>query len=255
MQFSKLDNIVRGILLNKQYTLHWYLQVLKYCTDCLRELNADDLQIINSVVLTLNSYKAATIPADMMDWVRVGVENGPYVKPLTQIEGYNRTLNYDVNGNPQPWPQVQAGLSDLAYFGVPYLTYYVNSYNSRGENVGGLYGFRSDGTPFTFQMMKERNEIQFDTALGFDKIVLDYISDGRSATAASMIPAYAEKTIEDYCDWQLDEHNRSVSDTSKERKYLKYVGSRTGLRSRMESLTTDDIMQIFRGNYTATVRT
>lgn len=255
MQYSKLDYIVKGFLLNRGYTLHWYVQFLKYASDCLRELSMDDLKIVNNAVLTLNSYSAATIPADCLDWIAVGVRNGQYVKPLTQVSGFNRNYNYDANGNPQSYPSIIEGASDLAYFGVPYLTYYVNSYNSRGENIGGLYGFRTDGAPFIYEVIKERNEIQFDPSLGFDKVVLTYISDGRTSSAASMIDKYAEKTIEDWIDWQHAEHNRTIPSGEKERKFNKYVGSRTVLRAREDNLSVDDIMTIWRNNYTATVKT
>src|SRR5579859_106848 len=255
MKYSKLDFIVRGFLFNKGYTMHRYAQCLKYASDCLRELAMDDLKIINNAVLPLNNYSAVKIPADSMDIIGVGVENGQYVKPLTKVEGFNRNYNYDQNGNQKPFPQVSEGVSDLAYFGVPYLTFYVNSYNSRGENIGGLYGFRTDGSPFIYEVMKERNEIQFDPGLGYTRVVLTYISDGRSNSAASMIDTYAEKTIEDYMDWQLHEHNRSVSDTTRQRKMDLYVGSRTILRGRESDLTTEDIMALFRNNYNAAPKT
>lgn len=255
MNYSKLGPFVKGFLINKQYTLHWFMQCIKYASDCLAILSADDLQIINSAVLTPNAHKAIAIPDDCIDWIRVGIENGQYVKPLTQTDGFNRTLNYDSAGNAQPWPEVEEGINTVAYFGIPYLTYYVNSYNSRGENIGGLYGFRTDGSPYIFQVMEERNEIQLDSSLAFSKIVLDYISDGRSATAASRIPVYAEPVLRNYMDWQLDENNRSVPSGEKERKFNKYVGSRVVLRGQKNPLGADDIMAIFRNNYTATVKT
>lgn len=255
MYYSTADQITKSILMNKKYSIHWYLEVLKYVSDCLRELSADDLKIVNSVWLTLTSYKAAPIPPDFMDYIRIGVPNGEYVKPMTQNEGYNRTYNYDPNGNPQLWPQVPNGGQDLTVFGIPFLTYYVNMYNSRGENVGGLYGYRTDGSPFTFDIIAERNEIQFDSALECDRIVMDYLSDGRSASAATKIITYAEKTIEDYCDWQLDENSRSVPETTKERKFNKYVGSRTVLRGRLNDLTTNDYISIYRNTYSAAPKT
>jgi hypothetical protein len=255
MQYSKLDYIVKGFLLNRGYTLHWYVQFLKYASDCLRELSMDDLKIVNTVVLTLNQYYAVTIPSDCLDWIAVGLENGQYIKPLTQVDTLNRAYNYDSNGNPKPYPQTLEGVSDLAFFGVPYLTWYINSYNSRGENIGGIYGFRTDGAPYIYQVMKERNEIQFDSSFPCKRVVLTYVSDGRSSTAASMVDTYAEKTIEDWMDWQHAEHNRTIPSGEKERKFNKYVGSRTVLRGREDNLSVDDITAIWRNNYTATVKT
>jgi len=255
MNYSKLGSIVKGFLINKGYTLHWYVQCLKYASDCLAILSADDLQIINSIVLTPTPYNALKIPDDCIDWIRLGIENGQYVKPLVQTNGFNRTLNYDGNGNPQPWPQLEEGINTVAYFGIPYLTYYVNSYNSRGENIGGLYGFRTDGSPYIFQVIEERNEIQLDSALAYSKYVLDYLSDGRSSTAASRIPVYAEPVLRAYMDWQLDENNRSVPSGEKNRKFNFYASSRVILRGEKNDMTKADIMAVFRNNYNATIKT
>lgn len=255
MQYSTADQIVKSILMNKKYSIHWYVEVLKYLSDCVGELAMDDLKIVNSTWLNLTSYKAAPIPNDFLDYIRIGVPNGEYVKPMTQNEGYNRLNNYDPSGNKQPWPQVPNGGQDLTIFGIPFLTYYTTMYNSRGENVGGMYGYRTDGSPFTFEIIAERNEIQFDSALECDKIVMDYLSDGRSASAASKIITYAENTIRDYVYWQLDEHNRSVSDSRKQRLFNKYVGSRTVLRGRLNDLTTNDYLGIYRNTYNAAPKT
>lgn len=249
MKYSNLDAIVKSVLMNRGYSIHWYLPVLKFASDCIRELAMDDMKIVNSVVLTLTAYQAAPIPTDYLDFIRIGVQNGEYLKPLIQNEGYNRMYNYGPGGNPQPWPAQPEGGMDLAVFGVPYISYYVNSYNSRGENIGGLYGFRTDGSPFTFDIIAERNEIQFDAAMGCGPIAMDYVSDGRTVGAASKIITYAEKTIEDYCYWQLDEHNRNLGDGHKERLFNKYVGSRTVLRGRMNDLTIDDYISIHRNTY------
>lgn len=251
MMYTTADILCKSILMNRGYSIHWYLPVLKYLADGLGELALDDLKISNSVLLKLNSYNAAPIPNDFLDYIRIGIQNGEYVKPMTQNDGYNRMYNYDPHGNPQPWPAQAEGAMDLAVYGVPYLSYYVNSYNARGENVGGLYGFRTDGAPFTFDIIAERNEIQFDSALGATKVVMDYLSDGRTVSAASKILIYAENTLRDYCYWQLDEHKRNISGGEKERKYNKYVGSRVVLRGRMNDLTNNDYINIYRNSYNA----
>lgn len=255
MKYSTLDSIVRSTLMNKGYSLHWYVQFLKYGSDCLLEISMDDLKIINTTVLTLNKYKAAKIPDDCIDPIAVGMENGQYFKPMTQTSGLLRNYNYDTHGNPQVWPTIPEGaLSSLAIFGVPFLTYYMLNYNSRGENLGGMYGFKTDGAPFIYQVMKERNEIQFDANFGCATVVLTYLSDGRSATAATQVDTYSEKTIRDYIDWQYHEHNRNIPSSEKERKFQKYVGSRTVARGRQNNMGASDIKDIFRNAYSATIK-
>src|SRR5262245_61632986 len=162
MRRSNLDTIVRGELLNHGFSLHFYLQVLKYASDCLREMAMDDLKVVNSAELTLTSYKAVTLPCDYLDFVAMGPKNGQYIKLMAATDGFNRMYNYNSSGDPQPWPSAGDSAQVLADFGIPQLAFYINSYNNRGENIGGLYGYRSEGSPYIYKILEERNEIQLD---------------------------------------------------------------------------------------------
>ena len=46
-----------------------------------------------------------------------------------------------------------------------------------------------------FQIFKERNQIQLDQTYSVENIVLQYVSDGQEADAATQIDPYAIKTI------------------------------------------------------------
>lgn len=254
MIYSSLDAIVKGFLMNRQYPIHYYPQALKYSSDCVREISFDDLKLINSKQLTVNTDGSVTLPSDYQDWVRAGIINGQYIKPLNQSKGFNRMTNYDANGHPISWPVSNTVSSDAVVFGVPFLSWYTNSYNARGENTGGLYGYVSDGSPMTFEIFPEKNQLQLNQSLGATSIVLDYIGDGRSIDNASHINSYAESTIESFIDWKFAEANRNVGGGEKDRLFRRYVREREILRARMNDMDVNGIINIFRKNYQASAK-
>lgn len=256
MKRSNIDTIVRATLLKKGYPLHFYVQAIVYAVDCLREMTFDDLKVINSIELPLTNYKAVKLPGDFADLILLGVSNGQYLKPLTKTVNLNRLYNYNDRGVPQPYQHTGDSAAVLADFGVPQLAFYINSYNNRGENIGGLYGYRTDGSPYVYEVFEERNEIQLDMDFGFSSVVLQYISDGRSSDAATSVDVYAEDCIDKYINWQFAENNRSIGMGERERKFQRYVRAREVFRGRKNDLDLDTIRNfIFRKNYSAALKT
>ena len=109
MTLTTLDKIVRSALSDRGYTMHWYLQFLTYAVNGLRELNFDVMQNIKSVRLPVNSYKAATLPIDYVDYVRVGNEVGQYILPWSEKQdSFNRLNKFDSQGNKISYGDVEA---------------------------------------------------------------------------------------------------------------------------------------------------
>jgi hypothetical protein len=202
-----LDIIVNNVLLKKGYPIHFYLQALVYAINGLRELHFDSLGVVKSEKFQVNDYKAIKLPKDYVDYVRIGVENGQFVRSLPKREGINRLNNYDggqkiLFSEPSTW----------AGYGA------VNEY---GENLGQLYGLGEVTTGF--KVIKERGEIQFDQNIG-DYVVLDYITNGTSYDNATNVNDYAQAAIEAFIDWQFKAHNRSYSGSEvQQAKYKKRI--------------------------------
>lgn len=248
MRLYTLDSIIRSALLRKGYSIHWYMQFLKYGADCLRELSFDSLQNIRSVRLELNEYNAIPLPCDYVDWIKVGVENGQVVRPYAQRDGYNRMNNYDSNGNKALYGTVDA-INDVA------LPYYEELVNLNYESVGRQFGYKGGNNPNSFSVLRERNggEIQFDiTATG--PIRLDYISDGLDSDAATQIHPYAQATIEAYIFWQMKENSRSYNNADRQAAQLQYDKEHRKLRARLNSFTITDFRRVLQQGYGGAVR-
>lgn len=252
MKTYTLDNLVRGALASKGYPMHWYLQFLHYGVQGLRELNFDVLKGVKSVRLPVNSYKAATLPCDFVDYVRVGNEMGQYISPMAEKrESFNRLNKFDAYGNKVSYGDIEAtnGLLPNNWEGF----WYSNYINDKGEHLGRIFNNRS-GFRESFVILRERNEIQLDISYAGAEIVLDYITDGLTTTASNAIHPYAAATIEAYIFWKMKEHSRAYSLNERQLAKEEYYNQLRTLRARMNNIDVRDIERSLAKGYGPTIR-
>lgn len=251
MTLYTLDNVVRGALAEKGYSLHWYLQYLTYGVDALRELNFDVLQNIKSVRLPINSYKAATLPNDYVDYVRVGNELGQYISPWGEKrDSFNRLNKFDSQGNKVPYDNIESEVSILP---INWESYWASTYiNDKGEHLGRVFNHRPAFRE-SFVILRERNEIQLDVTAG-KEIVMDYISDGTSLDASNSVHPYALATIKSYIFWKHKEHNRHYNLSERQIAKDEYYNQLRILRARMNTIDVTDIRRSLQSSYGPTIK-
>jgi hypothetical protein len=245
MKYTSLDSIVKSVLLQKGYPLHYYMQCLVYSKECLRQLHFDDLKVVNTKKLTLSATNSITLPSDYVDYIKVGVAYGQTVRPLIKNDKINRLNNYDSLGNKIDYGTPDYNNDSTVYYGyVTPLYWRMNTINELGENLGRLYGYGAGVEHDTFKVLPERNEIQFDESLGYSEIILEYISDGSNADAATCVDAYAQDAIDAYIKFQLKANNRNYGIGEVREEERKYYNQRRILRARKDDLTIDDIKRL-----------
>lgn len=252
MTLYTLDNIVRGALAEKGYPMHFYLQYLTYGVDALRELNFDVLQNLKSVRLPVNSYRAAILPNDYVDYVRVGNEIGQYIYPWGEKrESFNRLNKFDSQGNKVSYGDIEAqnGILPNNWEGF----WYTNYVNDKGEHLGRIFNNRPAFRE-SFSIIRERGEIQLDTSYEGKEIVMDYISDGTSVNASTSIHPYAYATIKAYIFWKQKEHNRSYGLGERQVAKDEYYNQLRILRARMNSIDVNDIRRSLQASYGPTIK-
>jgi len=255
MTTASLDYIVKNFLLKKGYPLHWYMQSMVYAADCLRELTFDDLRVINTKILPVDqTINAATLPEDYQDYVTVGVMVGQRIRPLTPTNTLNPLVNLDSNTNfsEQEWNDnvvpTDSTQTQLYYGALPYAQWFTVHYNDFGENIGRFFGLGAGYQEDTFQVFKDRNQIQLDQHFYVENIVLQYVSDGQSADAATLIDPYAIKTIQSFIDYQMKAHNRNYNMGERQLAENNYVKERKILRARKANWSVELIKRIVQKN-------
>lgn len=256
MTVTSLDAIVNNLLLQRRYSLHWYLEFLLYCKQCLEELSLDgEIDTFRYVVLPINDNHAIEIPNDYVDWVRVSSFVDGFVHPLVPDDSLNLVPNYNTNFDIQPYSSGIASLGSDAgqpeYYpsGTAALYFWANNWNMFGENLGRQFGGSVQYD--TFRVNKLRNEIKINELFNCSYILLEYEGNGSSADNATNIDVRAASTIREYAMWKFKENNRTYSNQDAMLSYQQYTNERAKLRARTSDLTIDLLRRIVQKNSVA----
>lgn len=247
MTITSLDEIVNRCLLETGKPIHWYSEYLYNSATCLRELSFDTLQVINTKILTLNSYYAIDLPADYSDVVMVGVQAGGKIQPVPQTTGLNPLRNMDENLQYVPYSDSGTGEQGSGASGFTPGAMWFWNMNEWGEPVGRYYGAGGGAKANGYQVFKERGQIQLTETFTSPTAVLMYVSDGQSVDNATQIETKAFSTISAYISWKTSP-NRNNEYSPEGRMFS---NARRRLRARMNSLTGVDVVNIIRKNQIA----
>ena len=90
MKVYTVNEIVRSALLTTGRPIHYYMHYLHYALKAVKEIGFDSPFKIKSTKITVDTNREITLPDDYVDYVRVGWENGQYVKRLIEKHSFNR---------------------------------------------------------------------------------------------------------------------------------------------------------------------
>lgn len=251
MRNITLNGITRSYLNQTSRPIHYYPRCLKFAADCVRELLFDTLRVTNTVRIKKNEFSECQIPNDYIDWIKIGVQVGQFVRPLIKKDSINRLANFDTTTADQT--VYASPQSSLEYWGTDFRWWGVNI-NTNGENTGGYYGLGAGPEPDTFTIVEERNVIQLNQNVCDSVIVLEYMSDGTYANAATQITPYAQKTIEAYIDWQYKLNSKSYGMGDANQAEQNFANQLRILRARKNDLTPEEVTRIINRNRKASLK-
>lgn len=193
MTKSKVDSIVRQVLLEKNLSMHFYIRLLSWGLDCLKELSLDITGKVKTVELTVDGLGRIKMPCDYVDWVRVGQVNGQHVHRMGETTTFARQLRQE-SGVYVPY--ADAEYSSEYIWSSPYVQEWFDKNGEfRGRGFGGN-GTRTD----TFMFLDGEMQLDNNYSPG-DTITLDYIGYD-TANASSCVPKYAEGTVKSYIEYK-----------------------------------------------------
>ena len=202
------------------YSMRNYKRIAQIVIEGFTDLNLYHTTNIEVVYLYMDSAKLVSVPADFIDWLKVGMPIGGKLVTLTKDDSIllprKFTDGKDV-GN------IDATLTNRAT--------YFSSHFKNGKFVGALYGLRGGVNQAYFRYDKEKRQLAFTGDVPLSQIVLEYRSSGVSLSSSTIIPRQAVKPLRNWTLWQLAEDDRTVSLGEKERKMRIYDGDVSELRS------------------------
>lgn len=247
MVLTTLDIIARRTLLEAGYPIHYYFEFLTHAATCLRELNIDTLQIVNTANLPVGEYGEVDFPQDFQDEVGISFPINGGLMPIPKKDNINplRLLNSD--GGFVPYTEMDNTNGQNGFFYNYFWFWNISDY---GEGTGRNYG-ANGGSTFGYTKVKERRQFQFTQNIVNTNVLLMYISSGESVDSATQIDIAAFATIQAWINWKRSP-NRD-NDYSPEGR--SFYNQKTKLRARMDDLTVVGIKDILRGAYTAAPKT
>lgn len=252
MTYATIDSIVNSALLSNNLTIHYYVQLLNEALKCLNEISYDTLPTPKSVELTVNAFNEVTIPEDYIDWARVGEKYGLQILPLLPNPNYNRLAATNDLDEQIAYTEPITYRDSISYFGDGY--WWNNYTSSYGEHTGRFYGHGGGKQAGFFKPIEERGVIQLDTSITpGTTIYLEYIAFD-TATIGSLVPKYAESTIESYITWQYKSWSTLYNLGDVDRAERTFHNNHRKLRARMSDLTIDVIRNTARKHFKQSVK-
>ena len=249
MVYTTLDIIVRRTLLEAGLPIHYYAEGLYHSSTCLRELTIEILNVVNTKTLPVNSYGAVDLPDDFNDDVMLSFGGSQILRPIPHKSNLNPIRIHDsTTGAFESQPNPARVNSGNLYF--PFVGYsWFWNVSDWGEPLGRVFG-ATGGSPDGYEVFKERRQIQLYGAYTCGSVILQYISDGQSVDNASMVDTQAFSTIQKYNDWKMSPNaNNEFSPEG-----MAYMNQRRKLRSRMSTLSVEDIRDTLHKAYTAAIK-
>lgn len=250
MELATLDIIIKRSLLERSLPIHWYSEFLFHSSAAVRILNKDTLQLINAVNLKLNSYNAADLPMDFMDDLAVCIPVDNMLSPVPKNDSINPIRIHDTTmGQFVPYTNIEDS-SERTFFGFPGSWDWFWNVSDWGEPTGRYFGSNGGEHQNGYKVIKSRRQIQFTETFSSDNATLLYISNGQHIDNATQVDWMAHEAIQDYCEWKRSP-NHAIKDSY---EAATWYNSRRILRANLNPLTAVDIKNIFRSNYTATIK-
>jgi len=228
-----LDSIVKNLLSQEgRNTTHDYLRLLNIANKGLQELTFDVLGQTKIEVLEVSSALRIDLPTDFVDYTFVGlVGDDGRLKPL----GHRNNIPLVGTQNTVTPPVERTAYDDEnvpgmgGVFGV-----------GGGQNFNGYYAPQIDTA---------NNQMIFTSIAAGKFIYLEYITDGRAVDGETIVHPYAEEALSAYIYWKSIQRRRSAPMNEKEMARRDYYNERRITRSRIQSFTKEEAMQVVRKGF------
>jgi len=243
----ELEKVVRELLIETGRTEHRFFQALQLGISCLRELEFD---VTGSPVikeLPVTELDTVNLPDDYLNYIRVGFTNKHgYFQELGRNKNISLNRTLDDCGT-RIKKKIDNSDPDYAYNAAFSGTEYGSAHYRNNENIGRYYGL-GGGTNAngSFKIDKNYQQIQLDCYIGGDTITLEYLADPNKTNGEFDVHPFAVETVKAWIDWKLNENNPNVSIAVSQSKKMLYGSNKKLLRSRMASMSVQDMLQAFR---------
>jgi hypothetical protein len=194
-QWISVDECINAYMDESEQGNHKYFKLWNLAYRALTELGLDFFYSVKSVKLAVNPNQTVTLPADYLNYTKVGVLNAQgEIIPLS----VNNTLTTAFDMQPTRIAQTQDPTVFTGYSpqGIVWWNYW------NGYGLSNLYGLPS-GSPFVgeFKIDNQNGVIVLDEYFSFDYVMLEYISSPQQGQDY-YVPIQFKEAVISYLRWK-----------------------------------------------------
>lgn len=254
--YTSLDNIVKQVLLDiGENTEHKYMRFLQWAIRGLKEFHYDVLNEPKTVVFkTINDNHTIDMPADYVNWSKVGVIRGGKIFTLQQNATFPfPRLKDDCGVEINDFASVTCLAAEQTQKVTGPWTIFFNYRN--GRNLGNLFGLGGGFNPFGyFRVDKEMNQIAFTSEVPNGPIVLEYVHNGINPDGSAKVHVFVEEALIAFIHWKRTQQERGRAQSEKARARHDYFEERRRARSRLSQFSMEDWLKAGRKGYSLSPR-
>jgi hypothetical protein len=238
-----------------EYSMKQYLRLMQICLEGITEMNLfHTKESIEVVYLHMSTAKTCQLPADFIDYLRIGFPEDGKLRVITKhdklllprtyygsiINGVFEADTGDVVGNADAGNEQGTATAAGLYLFPPH-------YHG-GRYVGALYGLPGGIDQAYYRIDIENRQIIFSGSTPRSEIVMEYISSGQKPDGSSLISREAVTALRTYILWQKDEYDPRIAYNAKARAKQEHEEAVEALRSLTNSFTSDEYLAMVRSS-------
>ena len=235
------------------YSLKNYKRLMQIAIEGFTELNLWNMEAgLDVVYLHMSTAKTVDLPADFIDWVKLGFPVNGQLRVITNKEGILLPRVFDDTqvaiGNTTV--NSGTGISDAIFF---------SSHWRGGQFIGGLFGMPGGVDRAYYRFDMERRQIVFSGSTPRSEIVLEYMTTGVKLDGSSLIPREAVPALRTYVEWQMISMDMTGFMTGRAqqkatmgeiaRRKQEHEEAVAMLRSFQNEFTADELKNVLRSGY------
>lgn len=206
--FITIRYVVMSILNRlRDYTMKDYRYLAQLVIEGFSDLNMYHLSNVEVVYLYMDEAKTVTVPADFIDWLKVGIPVNGKLHVLTRSKKMLKPRVFPDGAN--------VGHTDE---GVSVVGAYFTDHFHEGIYITGLYGLTGGFNIGYYDYDRENRQFIFSGSIPRSEIVLEYISTGVKLTGSTVIPRQALDPLQRYVFWQRQVDDPRVPLSTKQYK-------------------------------------
>lgn len=247
MNLLTLDSVIRTYILERGMVWHDYFRCLTIAITGYKKL-CEDINLgtnVKAQLIDVTETGRLLIPSDATSVIGLYIENGDKILPMAYSDDIHPIVKKDDTGTP-----VKRDLEPgIIYYSADY--YYDSVSNDKGEYTGRNFGVPS-AQPYKFKIID--GEIQLDTRLQLDCVLVIYTTNGLSVTDVNMVHPLAEEAIKLFIDSRWNERGQKKGIWEKRNEDNAFLNEKRLLKGRINGLTWAQYLSTVREFQVATAK-